>query len=173
MFSTPHRSHPTGLVHLPDRPYRCSIAPLVGLAWSIPLARRTHECASLLWFFPAHTRLQFRRALVDYDQHRTVTWTWGNDFYRIGVLGCQIFWITSGRDDEGRLTSYLHIYDLSHAGRARDHRSLVSLNAGGGVRHISPCLDGYRLPWHIDGVLLSAGHSEPRCYGWRSHLACF
>lgn len=85
----------------------------------------------------------------------------GDTIARIGVFGSRIFCIMSGVDEEGGAISYLRIYDLNHAGRAKHLRVLDRLDAGRGVRRISPSLDGHRLPWHpgdLEGVTLSAGH---------------
>ena len=80
---------------------------------------------------------------------------------RIGVFGCRLFCIMSSMDEGGIPLSYLRTYDLNHAGRAKHLRVVGSLDSDGGVRRISPSLDGYKLPWHpggLDGATLSAGH---------------
>jgi hypothetical protein len=81
---------------------------------------------------------------------------------KIWVSGCRMFCTMSdGADDDH--STYLRIYNFSHAGRAKYLRTLDTASEGGGTRRLSPSLDGHKLPWTFGGswgVDLTIGHDS-------------
>ena len=82
----------------------------------------------------------------------------------VWVSGCRLFCTVSDGVNGGRdASNYLRMYDFSHAGRAEYLHTLGEATEGGGVRRISPSLDGRKLPWNsanFCGEYVTIGHDS-------------